>query len=206
LLVSQSVGFEAYVYFQAIKRHFTSNYDYFKYHGKMNLKKSSFEKKRDRYQYAKLLKTSDWEELVLSNIVSNPNIWVGDLFSEEAKIVYYDWKKVNNSLTYTFKSDINRFDDDLSNTFKVKNGRYPLPIDLYQKGEIHLETLVLLNRLFKCFDYWDSKVEDLILYPLLSQKARKYEPFVKYKDTQKLIQTIQSKYNVHIKGQKTHGI
>ena len=172
----------------------------------MKLKKSSFEKKNDRYQYAKLLKTSDWEGLVLSNIVSNPNIWVGDLFSEEAMIVYYDWKKVNNSLTYTFKSDINRFDDDLSNTFKVKNGRYPLPIDLYQKGEIRLETLVLLNRIFKCFDYWDSKIEDLILYPLLSQKVRKYEPFVKYKDTQKLIQIIQSKYNVHIKGQKTYGI
>ena len=43
-------GFEVYKMYLALKQHFTkSDYDYFKYEGKVRANENSFEQRRDRY-------------------------------------------------------------------------------------------------------------------------------------------------------------
>ena len=41
-------GFKAYKLYLAVKNHFTTSYDYFKYNGKVNAKEDSFLKRRDK--------------------------------------------------------------------------------------------------------------------------------------------------------------
>jgi hypothetical protein len=54
-------GFTAYSEYLAIKRHFTTKYDYFKYNGKVNVSKESFESRRDAYQFQRLSKKKDYK-------------------------------------------------------------------------------------------------------------------------------------------------
>ena len=42
--------FEAYKHYLALKLHFSSDYDYFKYNGKTNATQQSFEKRKDRFR------------------------------------------------------------------------------------------------------------------------------------------------------------
>ena len=46
--------FEAYKHYLALKLHFSSDYDYFKYNGKTNATQQSFEKRKDRFRFSKL--------------------------------------------------------------------------------------------------------------------------------------------------------
>ena len=49
-------AFEAYEAYIALKKHFDhkSSYDFFKYHGKMKLNKSSFDTRRDKFYFKKI--------------------------------------------------------------------------------------------------------------------------------------------------------
>ena len=57
-------GFDAYKTYLAIKQHFTSGYDYFKYNGKVKAKIESFLKRKDKFFFRKLQKRYDKDELV----------------------------------------------------------------------------------------------------------------------------------------------
>ena len=46
--------FEAYKEYIALKLHFTSDYDYFKYNGKTNVTLHSFEERKDKYHFKRL--------------------------------------------------------------------------------------------------------------------------------------------------------
>ena len=47
-------GFDVFKVYLAVKLHFTSNYDYFEYDGKVNCKLETFTKRNDRYFFHKL--------------------------------------------------------------------------------------------------------------------------------------------------------
>ena len=46
--------FECYSTYTALKLHFTSDYDYFKYNGKCNVTLSSFNKRKEKFFFKKL--------------------------------------------------------------------------------------------------------------------------------------------------------
>ena len=76
-------GFDAYKTYLALKRHFTSDYDYFKYNGKVRAGVESFLKRNDRFFFRKLAKKYDDKELVdffVSNFIVSDN-WIGNLIS-----------------------------------------------------------------------------------------------------------------------------
>jgi len=95
---SAQQAFELYAYYVAVKRHFTSKYDYFKYNGKTNVSVFSFENRKDKWHFYKLTKVDDAKGLIVSNIVANPNVWIGDLFSNQAIATHKQWQKTMQSL------------------------------------------------------------------------------------------------------------
>ena len=69
-------GFEAYKTYLALKRHFTSDYNYFKYNGKIRASEESFLRRNDRFFFRKLSKKYNKEELVdfyVSNFIISNN-------------------------------------------------------------------------------------------------------------------------------------
>jgi len=174
--------FEAYKTFLGIKYHFTTEqYDYVKYHGKVRATIQAFEKRRDKFHFAKLAKHKDVEGFLIANYVSGDFTgWVGDLFTDESEKTYYDWLSRQQSLSYKFKTDLEKLEDDFVSYFKVNGGQHPKLLVLYKRDEISIETLTILNRFLKFFPVWDQKINDTVIWPKIHNKCIKYEPFIHY--------------------------
>lgn len=161
-------AFEVYRTYLALKRHFTSNYDYFKYNGKTNVSIASFEKRRDKHLFVKLAKHNDPFKLLLANVVHNPGYWVGDSASSK---VYDEWRRRTESLSYLFGQDLEKLEDKFSDNF-LDDARF------FQK-KISFETFTILVDLLGLEAYYSPRTDDPLLLGNL-EKARKYCPFLKY--------------------------
>jgi hypothetical protein len=176
-------AFEAYKKYLAIKSHFTRrDYDYFKYNGKVKATFPTFEKRKDRYFFFKLAKQKNVEQfLVASFIELGENVWVGDLLESMATSnAYVSWLKRQEALTYTFKNDLDKLDEDFNSNLKVVDGQHPNLLKLLLQREICIETVVILNDLANFTDYWGENICDTVVWPDICNKIHKYLPFIKY--------------------------
>lgn len=186
-------GYETFELYQALKLHFTQeSYDYFKYNGKTNISVTSFENRKDKYHFYKLSrKFTVKEELIdflVANLVEDNNIWVGNLLQEDADNRYLKYKKVLQSLSYTFENDCRDLFDGVEDPNSVikTNGDYPVLLTKALRKEIHIETLVLLNNVLGFVPMWSKKITDTIHWPNYRMKVMKFASFlpkdnVKYK-------------------------
>jgi hypothetical protein len=193
-LYSTNDAFNIYVYYLALKRHFTSSYDYFKYNGKVKANAMSFENRKDKFFFYKLSKKKEAKDIILANMLANPNAWAGELLDDKAESIYKDWAKRKQSLTYEFKSDIVNMDDDFNLNFYVENGQHPRLLKLYMMNRISLETLVILCDITGCMKYWEKNISDNIVFPDINTLVRKYQPFLEY-DKAKMRKILLDKYN-----------
>lgn len=174
-------SFAAYLCYVALKTHFTTDsYDYFEHEGKTNAKLSSFEKRKDAAHFYILSKTRDAAGRLLSNLVTNPNVWVGDIVSDRGEDIHKSWLKRKQSLTYQFKSDMKELHNDFDENFVVKSGQMPHIVRLYLSGDITLETLAILADMRDTTDYWKRNVNDTLIFPSINRVVAKYRPFIDY--------------------------
>lgn len=171
--------FDAYVMYLALKRHFSSSYDYVKYNGKVSATVASFEKRKDRYMFHKLSKHPDPMGLVVSNMMDDDTKWVGDLFDDQAQSVYNAMKKRRETLSYTFRNELSSI-EDLESSMKVVDGDHPPLLKMYLRGKVSPETMIILDDIGGLFDYWSSKILDEYQWPDVKNRLNKYRPFFQY--------------------------
>lgn len=188
-IYSTKAAYELYVYYLALKKHFTTDYDFFKYNGKVKASQDAFENRKDKFFFYKLSKRPDSRDYILANIIHNPNLWIGDLGDEKTETIYNDWKKVQQSLMYMFQADINNLDEDFDSNVITKDGQHPPLIRMYLTKQIHSETLIMINDVTNIFDYWDKKLVDKIIWPDIKRTCVKYRPFLSF-DKAKIKTTI----------------
>lgn len=173
--------FEAYQTFLAVKSHFTTdNYDYVKYNGKVSASQTSFETRKDKYQFYKLSKHKDPLKYLVANFVDGDLKWVGDLFNDDSEKVYSEWLKRQQSLSYIFEQDLNKLLTDFDTNVIVKNGQHPYLLKQYLRRQISIETIIILNDILGFFGHWNKKIEDTVLWPSIYKKLSKYKPFFHY--------------------------
>lgn len=188
--------FEAYKRYLALKHHFTSdNYDYFKYNGKVNVKSTSFDLRKDKYMFYKLSKKKDVEGYLIANMLNDGKTWIGDLLSSESEDIYVNWLKRQESLSYVFQNDIDKLDDDMNLNFKVNNGEYPLALLLYLRKEICLETLIIINSIVNIFKHWNVSIRDTVLWPDIYRKCLKYQSFLKF-DKKTYVKLLKNRFSM----------
>ena len=178
-------GYEAYELFQALKRHFTQEkFDFFKYRGHINTSKEAFENRKDKWHFYKLSRKfgtkQELTDFLIANFLDNENIWVNNLLVEEADIRYIEYKKVMQSLAYTFENDcISLFEDCKDpNSLLVTNGDYPILLTKALRKEIHIQTLVLLNNILGFVPMWSKTITDTIRWPNYHMKMLKIASFL----------------------------
>lgn len=174
--------FEAYKLFLAVKMHFTQpQYDFFKYNGKVNANLDSFNRRRDKYHFAKLAKHKDaLGYLVAQYTAGNFTGWAGDLFTEEAELSYTYYLGRRQSLTYLFQTDLGKLEEGFVSKFKVKDGQHPEALVLFRRGGISIETFTILNDLLNFFQLWDTRIDDTVIWPSIRERCLKYRPFLHY--------------------------
>jgi T4 gene Gp59 loader of gp41 DNA helicase/T4 gene Gp59 loader of gp41 DNA helicase C-term len=189
-------GYETYKLYVALKNHFISDtYDYFRYGGKTRASVKTFESRHDKYFFNKLAKHKDPLRFILANIIEdNANVWVGDLVNEQkAEENYRAWLKRQESLTYIFKQDLERLNEDFNKNFLVENGKHPLLLQLLIHRKVSLETIVILNDLCPFSKYWTRNIEEDVIWPMINKKCRKYRPFLSF-DKEKFKQIVVDKF------------
>jgi hypothetical protein len=185
--MNEGTGFAAFALYNALKLHFTSSsYDFFKYHGKTNVSKDTFLKRKDKYSFYKLSRKYSLDELrnfYVANFVYGDSTWVGEMTGPNGEDVYKKWQKISQSLTYNFESDIVRILEQVNSPdelMKVRSGEYPDLLVGAMQNSISIETLVILNDMMNFFSMWDKKISDDIIWPSWKLKCEKYAPFITY--------------------------
>ena len=176
--------FETYQAYLGMKSHFTNpKYDFIKYGGKSRATITSFNKRKDKYWFEKTSrKYSDQEviDFLLSNFVNatNPqNLWIGEIINSGER-TYAEWKMRQQSLTYMFKEQSENLlsENDLSKVFSCSKG-HPLLLKKYLGGEVSLETLSIMEKIFSFQKNFDKKLTDPV-WETVSLKLKKYLPFL----------------------------
>ena len=174
--------FEVYTSYLALKQHFTNpNYDYIKYNGKVNASRSSFDVRKDNYFFQKLAKRKDVLEFMVANFIEDESSWVGNLTNDEhSEKNYLKWLKRTQSLEYVFRNDLDKLERNFDTNIKIYKRDYPILYKLFTQKQICIETIVIIDDLVGCFDYWDQYIDDKYIYPLVKHKVKKYKSFFKY--------------------------
>jgi len=188
-------GFAVYKKYLALKLHFTTDkYDYHKYEGKVNSKLETFTKRNDRYFFHKLSKQYNEQEILgffISNFLADSKKWVGNLMRNDGKDVYLAWKKYNDAFAYHFKRDCllvyNNFNDrglSFDDGFRVFKGQHPRFLGLLLSKKITFETAVVFEKAIRFSKQWDRDIKEKVVWPVVLNKIKKYEKFVKYNEMQ----------------------
>lgn len=178
-------GYDLYVLYNSIKLHFNSEqYNFFQYDGKTRVSIDAFQKRRDKFLFHRLARKYRDEEMVpflVANFVHSDDNWTKSLLEEEAEETYQDWKRRTDSMSKIYEEDLRKIcpePKEFNQLFEVKDGQFPkLLVALLQK-EVTIETLVILNNIFRFIPIWDKKISDDIIYPKVSRKVRKYGSFL----------------------------
>ena len=182
--------FEVYRYYLALRLHFTTDsYDVIEQKGRVRATKNSFLKRKDLLSIRRVAETysdKDIVDFLVANFVSGDR-W-GGVFDVESKERYQGWKKRIESISYTFKKEIDKavtYADKLGITFNqlfyCNHGQHPFIIKMYLRNDISIETLVILNKLNNFTDQLDQDLKDDLVWPDTSRIIKKYSPFLEIK-------------------------
>ena len=184
-------GYETFALYNALKLHFTKDsFDFFKYGGKSRVSVNAFENRKDKWFFYKIsrryIKREELISFMVSNLLENENLWVGELLEEKSNTVYLKRQKVIQSLSYTFKNDcLNLFEgSENPNDVLKTSGDYPILLKKALQKQVEIETICILNSILKFFGTWNRKITDTIRWPEYCRKINKYAPFLKYNDVQ----------------------
>ena len=171
--------FEAYEKYVALKLHFTSEYDYFKYNGKTSVTLKSFNERKDRFHFKRLSKKYDDPTIIdyfIANIVNN-NQWVGNM----DMTTYSQWSSRIQSIEYLFSNDAEKLLTNVVNfdiIFNCDKGNHPKLVKAYLGKKISLETLVIFEKILQYRKRFDKEIKEQIIWPKVSRLIEKYEPFI----------------------------
>ena len=175
-------GYESYKLYLGIKLHYNSDYDFNKYNGKVSASFESFLKRSDKFQFSKLRKQhrENLKDFYIANFM-HKDYWIGDLFGEEAKENYTEWKKYNQSLLYCFEKDIrylNSLEGVLDNLFSTDSSSHPIIVSSILSKSISFATGVLLDSLIR----WSSSIKstEQYVWPELQRRIQKTQGFIGY--------------------------
>ncbi len=166
--------------FHALKAHFTSDYDYFKYNGKIRLTPQNYDMRKDKFYFAKLIKQQDPKGLIISNLIKNPKMWIGELFSEDCQEVYKQWQRRNEALTYSITQETNELLADFNENFTIRDHSHPWLLAQYIRGKISLEMLCVLDTLVRYSSVWNKRLAGDPVWNNVFRQIVKYKPFLKY--------------------------
>ena len=181
-------GLNAYKTYLAIRNHFNTDYDYFKYNGKLKVSNDSFLKRRDKFFFAKIERKYRNEELVyffVSNFLDNENSWSGSLVGAECEKRYTEWRKRIESLKYNFKQECNKLQNELDikgesfeSLLSMDGSNHHLLLRRYLGNDVSIEAYTIIDGVLKFSKRWNKNLSDDLIYQKVQQKVDKYKPFL----------------------------
>ena len=187
-------GFDVFKTYLAVKNHFTTDYNYQRYGGRVTAKLESFTKRPDRYFFHKLSKRYNERDILdyfVANFAVDGNKWVGNLINNEGAENYTRYRKYKDAFEYHFRNDCVSISNDFARRgisfndgFLVHNGQHPRILRLHIQRKIHIQTTVILDSILSFSKVWSKEIDEKVVWPKIAHTLAKLRPFVIYNDTQ----------------------
>jgi hypothetical protein len=180
-------GYEVYVMYLALQRHFSTNYDYFLYNGKIKASTEAYSKRNDLFSFekiTKIVKKEDREDFFVAHFLDNSKEWIKNMSKQK----FEEYKATYKNFPIRFKQDME--------FIKMNNPSSLIWSDTNQIPTIHkyvldstlsIESIIMLDRLFPFIDNHDELIKVPFVWPDYINKIRKYRPFVHKKLEDSLI-------------------
>ena len=187
-------GFDVFKVYLAVKLHFTSNYNYFDYDGKVNCKLETFTKRNDRYFFHKLSKKYGKDEILdffVSNFCENDKKWVGNLLQNDGRETYLNYKKIKDNFKYHFRNEFTNIVNDFSTKrisfddgFLCRDGQHPRLLRLLIQRRASFQTIIVLDQVLSFIKNWNKQIKERVVWTKIAHKISKLKPFIKYNETE----------------------
>ena len=187
-------GFDVFRVYMAVKLHFTTNYDYFDYDGKVNIKLDTFTKRNDRYFFHKLSTKYKQDEILdffVANFCESDKKWIGNLLENDGRETYLNYKKVKDNFNYHFRNDIVNIINDFSSKrisfddgFVCNSGQHPRLLRLLIQRRASFQTIIVLDQVLSFIKNWNKQIKERVVWPKIAHTITKLKPFIKYNETE----------------------
>jgi hypothetical protein len=173
-------SYDVYKLYAALRLHFTDpKYDITVTKGRMRNLRQSFEKRKDTqymYKLANEYKRSEVIDILVANFVAGSdtaNIYTGN-FIENYKKYLTRRKRMLYNLDVDLDNILFRIEKEGSKS--AMEGTHPLIFRMYMGGDIQIETLVIMEKLYP---YVEDYASDFVLEHICLL-VKKYKPFVRF--------------------------
>jgi hypothetical protein len=189
--------------FMALKLHFTSKYDFVKYHGRTRASKVQA---RERYALERIARKFTDEDQLKNFFVANMansfltkgkvDTFIGNYATKEAVEIMDVADNWWNATSYNLATDLrtlSNLNDDgkIGETIRCVGGDHPQIFTQYLDGKISFNTIVCVVIWRPVFlTYWEKNCEDTILFGSYINFLKKYIPLIS-KDKQKITEIIE---------------
>jgi len=175
--------------FIAVSLHFRTDYDFFKYGGK--LRRPLKDDQRDVHRMnAMIRKTGGSEAAVIQCIVANVlerkkisgrfPMYVGDIWNPDTIVVWRRWQERIGRMGEVAEVELKKVGLSFSKCFGITgNAVHPPIYEEYIRGVVSMETMCcVVGAIPGITDYWAAATSDPILFPEDVRFFRKYSPFL----------------------------
>ena len=164
-------GYKAYSLYQAIKLHFSGGYDAIKYGFKSRVRQTTYEARRDRYFYEKIVSKIQRQDDLVKYYVANfvyqgTSIWIGDMSEEHLDTL----NTILDTFTYHTVNSVKKFPVKFDEMFQ---GDDPLIM------KIEIEIQVALNAILNFTQDLRKRLSDpLGIHATRFDLIENYQPFL----------------------------
>ena len=187
-------GFDVFKTYLAVKNHFTTDYNYIKYGGRVTAKLESFTKRPDRYFFHKLSKKYNEKDILdffVSNFAVDGNKWIGNVLNNEGSENYTRYRKYKEAFGNHFRNDCVSIVHDFSRRgisfndgFRIINGQHPRVLRLLIQKKIHIQTAIVLDTILSFSKVWNKEITEKVVWPKIAHTITKLKPFVNFNFTE----------------------
>lgn len=170
--------FEAYQTYLALKSHFTSTYDYYKYNGKVSATQSAFNKRKDNLFFGKVALHNDPFGFLLCHVSINPKVYIRDIaYKKHAQEQYERWHEQFTNPLISYEKELRA----LAPRWKqVKRGQHPFALKAYLSGDLSLQSFCIFVSFHHTLEKYDETMKDDVVWNDVGFLVKKYTPFLKY--------------------------
>jgi len=180
-------GYEVYIMYLALQRHFSTSYDYFQYNGKVKASVEAYSSRSDVYSFekvTKIIKKEDREDFFVAHFLDNPKEWIKNM----SRSKFEEYMSVYKQFPIRFKQDMEfiKMNNPSSLVWSDTN-QIPLIHRYVLDQTLSMESVVMLDVLFPFIDNHEETIKVPFVWPEYINKIKKYRPFVQKKLNDSLI-------------------
>lgn len=174
-------GYEVYIMYLALQRHFSTNYDYFLYNGKVKASADAYSSRNDVFSFEKLskiIRKEDREDFFVAHFLDNPKEWIRNMSKQK----FDEYRARYKNFPSKFEQDLHFIKmNGPANMLHAEESKIPELHKYCINNTLSLETICVLDSIFPYLDKHNESVKVPFVWPDYINKVIKYKPFVKKK-------------------------